>query len=231
MTGPDSVTDKRKLIWVVDSDPEQVRAYERMLSGAYDLRCFTTRAAYCAAAADDAAILPSLILAETHLQDGALLEPMPAAALMPKKAPFVVVSTVDDPDTIKSSFAHGALDYVTKPFRSSLLAFKIEQIMDQQDSGELCSDRFLAHHGLIPPPRKETVAPLTQKERQIIAMLQSAQGRAITRMELLQRVWGTGETKNKTLDVHLHNLRKKIAPVGLKIQFNAPDRYVLQRVR
>jgi DNA-binding response OmpR family regulator len=54
---------------------------------------------------------------------------------------------------------------------------------------------------------------LTRTEFRLLAELAAADGRVLTREELLQRVWGYdyfGDTR--LLDVHIRRLRRKIEP-------------------
>ena len=56
---------------------------------------------------------------------------------------------------------------------------------------------------------------LTFKEFELLKYLMNNPGRAISREELLNQVWGydfVGETR--TLDVHINSLRKKLGPIG-----------------
>ena len=51
------------------------------------------------------------------------------------------------------------------------------------------------------------------KEFELLEMLMRNEGRVLTRMQLIDRVWGSdyvGDTK--TLDVHIKRLRAKIEP-------------------
>jgi two-component system response regulator RegX3 len=55
--------------------------------------------------------------------------------------------------------------------------------------------------------------PLPLKEFELLELLMRNAGRVLTRMQLIDRVWGSdyvGDTK--TLDVHVKRLRAKIEP-------------------
>ncbi|CAL9391985.1 hypothetical protein SUDANB121_01284 [Nocardiopsis dassonvillei] len=56
---------------------------------------------------------------------------------------------------------------------------------------------------------------LTYQEYELLECLTGAPGRAITRTELMQRVWGAAEgMHSRTIDVHIHRLRRKLGPAG-----------------
>ncbi|MFD6100928.1 winged helix-turn-helix domain-containing protein [Nocardiopsis flavescens] len=56
---------------------------------------------------------------------------------------------------------------------------------------------------------------LTYQEYELLECLTDSPGRAITRAELMQRVWGAVEgMHSRTIDVHIHRLRRKLGPAG-----------------
>lgn len=220
-------------IWVLEDDPGFQFVYEQILGDRYVLTILPTMQACLDALKDESRALPALLIADLRLPDRdfvRFLETEEAKILA--RVPYMVVSGVDETEALRSCFARGALDYITKPFGRQELAFKVERFLASTGRGDLRANELLMKSGLLPLQRREDVVPLTNKEQQIIAMLQQAENQTLTRADLLQKVWGgkaSGQTK--TLDVHLHNLRKKIATVGLRIQFNAPNQYVLLRER
>jgi DNA-binding response OmpR family regulator len=59
----------------------------------------------------------------------------------------------------------------------------------------------------------EQVVDLTPSEFDLLATFMAAPGRAFTRAELLDRLQGTSfEGVERTIDVHVRNLRSKIEP-------------------
>ncbi|MEU0487819.1 winged helix-turn-helix domain-containing protein [Nocardiopsis sp. NPDC006139] len=56
---------------------------------------------------------------------------------------------------------------------------------------------------------------LTYQEYELLECLTGSPGRAITRTELMERVWGAAEgMHSRTIDVHIHRLRRKLGPAG-----------------
>jgi hypothetical protein len=72
---------------------------------------------------------------------------------------------------------------------------------------------------------------LTQRELQIFLAFQAAASNTLRRKELISQVWGKVQVGNKTLDVHLFNLRKKLSQAALEIRFSSPDIFTLSFVK
>lgn len=54
---------------------------------------------------------------------------------------------------------------------------------------------------------------LTAKERALLKMLMEHPGRCISRQTLLRTVWNyAGDTRTRTVDVHVQRLRRKLGP-------------------
>jgi FixJ family two-component response regulator len=63
-------------------------------------------------------------------------------------------------------------------------------------------------------------ADLTQMECHILAEFLSQPGMQASRADLMSAIWSGQKVNPKTLDVHLFNLRKKIAAEGYQIEFH-----------
>jgi DNA-binding response OmpR family regulator len=110
----------------------------------------------------------------------------------------------------------GADDYVTKPFGMRELVARIRAVLrrangDVQPRNRIqIGDVALDHDARQVQVRGEDV-PLTPSEFDLLATLMAAPGRAFSRIELLQRLQGVAvEGAEKTVNVHVHNLRNKI---------------------
>ncbi len=108
----------------------------------------------------------------------------------------------------------GADDYVVKPFSVMELQARAKAVLrrTKKAAGELLrvGDVELdlsAHEARKNGARVE----LTYKEFELLRLLMARRGRALSRQEILQTVWGydfTGESR--TLDVHIRALRQKL---------------------
>ena len=113
----------------------------------------------------------------------------------------------------------GADDYVTKPFGMQELAARIRAVLRRTASndagaGEGCRLGDLA---LSRATHRVTVGGqavnLTPSEFMLLATLLESPGRVFSREQLLEELQGNDyEGVERTVDVHIRNLRKKIEP-------------------
>ena len=113
----------------------------------------------------------------------------------------------------------GADDYVTRPFSSRELVARIRAVLRRHGQAEEPDDAALEAGPVRMDVERHTVSvsgrgvQLPLKEFELLEMLLRNAGRVLTRMQLIDRVWGAdyvGDTK--TLDVHVKRLRAKIEP-------------------
>jgi two-component system, OmpR family, response regulator RegX3 len=113
----------------------------------------------------------------------------------------------------------GADDYVTKPFSSRELVARIRAVLRRgADADDLVTGTVEAGPVRMDVERHVVTvdgrsAPMPLKEFDLLELLMRNAGRVLTRMQLIDRVWGSdyvGDTK--TLDVHVKRLRSKIEP-------------------
>lgn len=107
----------------------------------------------------------------------------------------------------------GADDYITKPIRPRLLISKIEALLRRnndnktlQKSNGLHIDR---NRFLVLLDNKEIMLP--KKEFELLELLISKPGHVFDRDAILSKVWGNSAiVGERTIDVHIRKLRKKI---------------------
>jgi DNA-binding response OmpR family regulator len=110
----------------------------------------------------------------------------------------------------------GADDYVTKPFGMRELVARIRAVL-RRATGEVqpraeirIGDVQLDHDAREVRVRGDVVS-LTPSEFDLLATLMSTPGHVFTRIELLERLQGMViDGAEKTINVHIHNLRNKI---------------------
>jgi two-component system phosphate regulon response regulator PhoB len=145
----------------------------------------------------------------------------------PKTATTLVVmltSKAEESDQLVG-FALGADDYVTKPFSIDILMARIDALLGRASSARLrSSDVRTAGPITLDAGRREVrvhndPVVLTSTEFSILWALAGAQGRVLTRAQLIQRALGScAVVAERTIDVHIAALRKKLRPVSGMIQ-------------
>ena len=136
-----------------------------------------------------------------------------------KSAVPIIMLTAKDSEIDKVvGLELGADDYVTKPYSSRELIARIRAVLRRGEFLDAADDGAIIEVG---PVRMDTdrhvisvngvQVSIPLKEFELLEFLMRNAGRVLTRVQLIDRVWGSdyvGDTK--TLDVHIKRLRAKI---------------------
>ena len=110
----------------------------------------------------------------------------------------------------------GADDYLTKPFAVRELLARIKAFGRRTtalptEPERLEADGCVIDLGRLEADRDGEISSLTPRETGILRWLYRHRARAVSRSELLERIWGTsGDLQTRTVDMTIANLRQKI---------------------
>jgi DNA-binding response OmpR family regulator len=138
--------------------------------------------------------------------------------------PIIILTAVDEEETVIRAIDLFAEDYITKPFSPRELVARVRRVLRRIGDFAYClqpvtrvDERlavdFVGQRALI----DEQPVDLTPTEAKILYLLMRNAGRPLSVEYLLRRVWPLEEVFEDTLRVNVHRLRKKIGanPGGL----------------
>jgi DNA-binding response OmpR family regulator len=207
------MTPVRKILIADDDDDLRSELVEQLgLHAEFQPLNAPTASAALAVAREEA---PDLVIMDVGLPD---MDGREAVKLLRKegfKNPIIMLTGHDsEADTI-DGLESGANDYVTKPFRFSILLARMRVHLRQHEA----SDDALFRIGpfTFQPGSKHLINEkgsklrLTEKETAILRFLYRAGQAVVTRDVLLKEVWGyNSNVTTHTLETHIYRLRQKI---------------------
>ena len=150
-----------------------------------------------------------------------------------RRLPIIMVTGLSGEDDKVNALDLGADDYVTKPFYPKELAARIKALARRTDANmndqraaivrpvtdeRIVRDKliidFSAHRVTI--DGQETALTLT--EFKILGELLKQSGQVLTREKLRERALGNLNVTDRTIDVHMASLRKKLGTMGNQIE-------------
>lgn len=139
------------------------------------------------------------------------------------ETPIIMLTARGDESDIVVGLELGADDYVTKPFSVKELVARIHAVLRRPASGE-ASRRIIVGPLVIDLDKFEVLADgdrveLTATEFKILQLLSSRKGRVFTRDQILDFLWGQEKAViDRTIDVHIRNLREKLKGAGALVK-------------
>jgi DNA-binding response OmpR family regulator len=145
--------------------------------------------------------------------------------------PVILLTAIDEEETVIRGIEYYAEDYVTKPFSPRELIARVQRVLRR------IGDFAYALEPVIPVDEWLTVdfahqqatvdgqlVALSPTETKLLYLLMRSAGRPVTTEFLLRRLWPLEEVFEDALRVHVYRLRQKIEPVPSRPRYIVTER-------
>ena len=146
--------------------------------------------------------------------------------------PIIFLTALSDEDTVLQGFKLGADDYISKPFRIAEVLARVAAVLRRTEASRREGDEAIRQEGencivfegivvnkadMSLKVDGEAVV-MTRKEIELLCYLLTHRGQILSREHLLKNVWDSnGFVLERTVDVHITHLRKKLGQYGKRI--------------
>lgn len=146
--------------------------------------------------------------------------------------PIIFLTALSDEDTVLQGFKLGADDYISKPFRIAEVLARVAAVLRRTEASRREGDEAIRQEGencivfegivvnkadMSLKVDGEAVV-MTRKEIELLCYLLTHRGQILSREHLLKNVWDSnGFVLERTVDVHITHLRKKLGQYGKQI--------------
>lgn len=159
-----------------------------------------------------------LLLLDLLLPPPTGLEILEAVRRIHPTVPVIILTARGDEEDRVRGLRLGADDYVVKPFSVRELLARIEAVLRRSPERPEPVGSLRFSRGAIDLARREVRfddglrVDLSEKESELLRYLASNPSRAVSREEILQRVWGISPRglETRTIDMHVARLREKL---------------------
>lgn len=137
--------------------------------------------------------------------------------------PIIMLTAKGSEEEIVQGLRLGADDYVPKPFSVQELVLRVRAVLRRSDAAQSLDGGPLELQGgvvidlwnLSGHARGGETFAFTRREADMLRYLAANSARAVSREELLHKVWGYARNlgiETRTVDIHVAKLRRKIEP-------------------
>ena len=147
--------------------------------------------------------------------------------------PIIFLTALSDEDTVLQGFKLGADDYISKPFRIAEVLARVTAVLRRTEArrrqGDEAirqenDDNCIVFEGIVVNKADMSLkvdgeaVVMTRKEIELLCYLLTHRGQILSREHLLKNVWDSnGFVLERTVDVHITHLRKKLGQYGKRI--------------
>lgn len=212
-----------KLIYVVDDEPDILELLLINISKAgYEVSAFEDSVSFLDRLKTK---LPDLIVLDIMLPeiDGFEVCRIIRNSELWKEIPIIMLTARDDVMDKVLGLEFGADDYMVKPFSPRELLARIKSILRRtatktvsaKENIRKIGDNLKINLAKYEVRSDEKILDLTSTEFKILELLSERRGWVFSRNQLLNHLWGNDKIViDRTIDVHIRNLRKKMGETG-----------------
>ncbi|MBO5674407.1 MAG: response regulator transcription factor [Paludibacteraceae bacterium] len=146
--------------------------------------------------------------------------------------PIIFLTALSDEDTVLQGFKLGADDYISKPFRIAEVLARVAAVLRRTEASRREGDEAIRQEdencivfeGIVVNKADMSLkvdgeaVVMTRKEIELLCYLLTHRGQILSREHLLKNVWDSnGFVLERTVDVHITHLRKKLGQYGKRI--------------
>lgn len=141
------------------------------------------------------------------------------------QVPIIFITAKDTENDTVTGFNLGADDYISKPFSLREVIARVKAVLRRTATSDTeKAPEQLCYQSLVIDITKKKASidgeevPLTKKEFEILFLLLQNKGRVFSREDILSRIWSDEVyVLDRTIDVNITRLRKKIGTYGKRI--------------
>ena len=157
--------------------------------------------------------------------------------------PIIFLTALSDEDTVLQGFQLGADDYISKPFRIAEVLARVAAVLRRsatpktavQNSSEVQNSSTIVFEGIVVNKADmslkvdDKTVVMTRKEIELLCYLLTHRGQILSREHLLKNVWDSnGFVMERTVDVHITHLRRKLGQYGKYIKTKSGYGYLFE---
>lgn len=169
--------------------------------------------------------LPQLVLLDIMLpeEDGLSVLQKLQSNKKYNSIPVIMITAKNSEFDTATGLDLGADDYIAKPFGMVEFVSRVRAVLRRYEKTKTKNSVFEIGK-LYVDSEKHIIKvsgeniELSYKEYKLLSVLSEADGKVVSRDELLQKVWGEYYEESRTLDVHIRKLRVKLKDAGAYIK-------------
>ena len=157
--------------------------------------------------------------------------------------PIIFLTALSDEDTVLQGFKLGADDYISKPFRIAEVLARVAAVLRRTEASRREGDEVIRQEGEncivfegivvnkadMSLKVDDEAVVMTRKEIELLCYLLTHRGQILSREHLLKNVWDSnGIVLERTVDVHITHLRRKLGQYGKYIKTKSGYGYLFE---